>query len=295
MESDAAAAKMAGLLDDHSLEMTGRDVDELTAARDLVPSGTRINITFLAGEDTALRVGAAAAVRAYGFTPVPHISARRLSSRAELAGFLEALRRVGAADNVFVAGGDPAEARGPFEDSLSVIDSGLEQHGVRRVSIAGYPEGHPGIPDHVLWPTLAGKLAALADRGLGGEVITQFGFDADPVLDWIAAVRERGIGVPIRVGVPGPAGVRRLIRYATRLGVATGAGLTRRFGADLPATAGPDGFLRALATDYHPERHGDVKLHFYTFGGLRATTQWINAFRDTTRDESSKQPPGGSS
>nr|WP_221374567.1 methylenetetrahydrofolate reductase [Actinoplanes polyasparticus] len=280
MEADSAQIKLAELLAGYSLEMTGKDVGELAAARELIDVGTRVNITFLSGEDRGLRLAAAAAVKAYGFTPVPHISARRLASRAALEEFLRELGRVGAVDNVFVAGGDPDEPQGPFGDSLSVIESGLlETHGVQRVSIAGYPEGHPGIPDHVLWPSLTSKLAGLRGRGLAAEIVTQFGFDADPVLDWIAAVRERGIDIPIRVGVPGPAGVRRLLRYAARFGVGTSATLARRYGADLLATAGPDAFLRALATDHHPDQHGRIGLHFYTFGGLRATTQWISDFR----------------
>ena len=274
----AGAGKLAALLTDASLEMTGKDVGELAAVRELLPAGTRVNITALAGEDLDLRLAAARAVKAYGMTPVPHLSARRLTSSAELEGTLAALRDAGVSGNLFIAGGDPDQPRGPFPDSLSVITSGrLETHGVRRVSVTGYPEGHPGIPDHVLWPTLTDKLAALEARGLAAEVITQFGFDADPVLDWIAAVRERGLTVKVRVGVPGPAGVTRLLRFAGRLGVSTGAALARRYGADLLATAGPDRFLEALATDYHPERHGPVGLHFYTFGGLRATARWIAA------------------
>ncbi|WP_205650609.1 methylenetetrahydrofolate reductase [Actinoplanes solisilvae] len=271
-----AARNLATLMTGVSLEMTGKDVPELAAARELLPAGTRINITSLATEDLSLRLAAARAVKAYGMTPVPHLSARRLTSVAELDETLAALHTIGASENIFVAGGDPDRPQGPFPDSLSVITSGLlETHVVRRVSITGYPEGHPGIPDDALWPTLTSKLAALEARDLHAEIITQFGFDADPVLDWIAAVRERGITAGIRVGVPGPAGVSRLLRYATRLGVATGTGLARRFGADLLATAGPDRFLEALATDYHPDRHGLVGLHFYTFGGLRATAQWI--------------------
>lgn len=276
---DGTAARLTTLLAGFSLEMTGKDVSDLAAARELLPPGTRVNITSLASEDLPLRLAAATAVKAYGMTPVPHLSARRLTSRAELAQTLTALHRAGASENLFIAGGDPDRPLGPFPDSLSVITEGLlETHGVRRVSVTGYPEGHPGIPDHVLWPTLVDKLAALEARGLAAEVITQFGFDADPVLDWIAAVRERGLTVPVRVGVPGPAGARRLLRFATRLGVATGAGLARRYGADLLATAGPERFLEALATDYHPDRHGVVGLHFYTFGGLRATAQWTTGF-----------------
>jgi hypothetical protein len=43
-------------------------------------------------------------------------------------------------------------------------------------------------------------------------------------------------------------------------------------------TAGPDRFIQALAQDYDLQRHGDVTLHFYTFGGLKATAEWIADF-----------------
>ncbi|MFF5289221.1 methylenetetrahydrofolate reductase [Paractinoplanes globisporus] len=267
------------LLDGFSLEMTGKDIDELTAARHVIPGGTRINVTFLGNEDLPMRVAAANAVRDAGLVPVPHVSARRLRSHEDLAEFLSALNT----DRVFAVGGDPATPHGPFADALSVIESGLlEAHGVRSVSIAGYPEGHPDISDEALWRALADKHAALAERGLTGEIITQFGFDVDPVLDWIAAIRERGIDLPVRVGVPGPAGIRKLLRFAARFGVGTSASIARKYGlslTNLMGTAGPDRFLRTLAGDYHPGVHGTVRLHFYTFGGLRTTSEWIADFR----------------
>ncbi|GAA2576496.1 methylenetetrahydrofolate reductase [Winogradskya consettensis] len=281
-----AAANLELLLSDFSLEMTGKDVEELDAARPAIPAGTRINVTFLGNEDLTMRRTAARMVRAAGFRPVPHVSARRLESRAALEAFLSALRVDDAAEQIFAVGGDPGTPHGPYADALSVIESGvLEEYGVRQVSIAGYPEGHPGIPDDVLWPALEAKHAALTGRGLAGEIITQFGFDVDPVLDWIERVRDRGIEMPVRVGVPGPAGVRRLLRFAARFGVGTSTSIARKYGlsiTNLMGTAGPDRLLHALAADYHPERHGEVKLHFYTFGGLRATTEWITEFRRNT-------------
>jgi methylenetetrahydrofolate reductase (NADPH) len=273
--------RLTELLQDFSLEMTGKDVEDLESAN--IPAGTRINVTFLGGEDLAMRVAAARAVKRRGCVPVPHVSARRLSAEKALAEFLSALRAEAAADEIFVVGGDPSQPHGPYADALSLIRSGqLETHGVRRVSITGYPEGHPDIPEQVLWPALADKHAALRDKNLTGDVITQFGFDADPVLDWIEKVRELGITSPIRIGVPGPAGVRRLLRFATRFGVGTGASIARKYGlslTNLMGTAGPDRFLHTLAGGYLPARHGEVKLHFYTFGGLRATAEWITDFR----------------
>jgi methylenetetrahydrofolate reductase (NADPH) len=277
------ASLRSHLLDDFSLEMTGKDIANLRQARDGIPPGTRINVTFLGNENLQLRLGAARAVRQSGFVPVPHISARRLESRAMLEEFLAALQAEGASESVFVVGGDPAEPFGPYEDALSVMTSGLlQRYGVRHVSVSGYPEGHPAIPGQALWAALAGKHATLREQQLPGSGITQFGFDAEPVLAWLAQVRDLGIDLPVRIGVPGPAGVRRLLSYAARFGVGTSAGIARKYGfsiSNLMATAGPDRFITALADGYDPARHGVLKLHFYTFGGLAATADWIAGFR----------------
>lgn len=274
---------METLLKDFSLEMTGKDVAKLEEARDTIPPGTRINVTFLENEELRMRLDAAKAVKRLGCVPVPHISARRLRSQQMLEEYLSALAAEDACENVLVIAGDPAEPLGPFEDALAVIKSGLlQKYGVRNVGIGGYPEGHPAIPESLLWTALEGKAAALSNLGLPGTVITQFGFDVDPVLKWLEAVRERGIEMPVRVGVPGPAGVRRLLTYAARFGVGTSAGIAKKYGfsiTNLMGTAGPDKFIRSLAEGLDPERHGEVKLHFYTFGGLKATSDWIAKFR----------------
>ncbi|MFF9378252.1 methylenetetrahydrofolate reductase [Streptomyces griseoluteus] len=284
MESIPGVPGRAGaLLDGVSLEMTGKDVPRLEEARASLDGGSRINVTYLAGEDAGMRLAAARSVREHGFVPVPHLSARRLRSSGELERFLGGLAEAGAVDNVFVVGGDPARPEGPYEDALSVIRGGLlPRYGVRHVGICGYPEGHPAIGDDALWSALTGKAAALAEAGLAGEVITQFGFDAAAVLTWLEALRERGVHLPVRVGVPGPAGVRRLLGYATRFGVGTGASVARKYGlslTNLMGTAGPDRFLDELAGGYDPSRHGAVGLHFYTFGGLRTTAEWITGYR----------------
>ena len=277
--SDAARA----LLDDFSLEMTGKDVPALEDAAGAIPPGTLINVTFLGNEDLPMRVSAAAAVKRHGFVPVPHVSARRLASQAELEDFLRALSADAAPEDVFVVGGDPAEPMGPFADSLEVIRSGLlPKYGIRRVGISGYPEGHPDISDDVLWKALEDKYAELQQQNLESVIITQFGFDADPVFEWLAEVRRRGINAPVRIGVPGPAGVKRLLNYAKRFGVASSAGIVHKYGfslTNLLGTAGPDKFLEEFASRYNPAVHGTVKLHFYTFGGMKATAEWVEGFR----------------
>ncbi len=186
---------------------------------------------------------------------------------------------------MFVVAGDQPTPEGPYEDALGVIRSGLlERFGVREVNISGYPEGHPGISSDALWTAMEAKLAALADRGLQPGIVTQFGFDVEAVVAWIEAVRNRGVQAPIRIGVPGPTGVKRLISYARRFGIGTGASIARKYGlslTNLMSTAGPDRFVGDLAAAYEPDRHGEVHLHFYTFGGLGATADWIEQFRES--------------
>ncbi|MET8975589.1 methylenetetrahydrofolate reductase [Streptomyces sp. NPDC004539] len=280
------------LFPDASLEMTGKDTPALESAA-LAP-GTRVNITHLATEDLSARVEAASALRRLGLTPVPHLSARRLRSRSELAETLAALRDVRAAEDVFVVSGDPATPHGPYDDALAVIRSGLlEEYGVRHVGIAGYPEGHPAIDGPVLWSALEAKAAALREQGMAGGVITQFGFAVDPVLEWLTETRRRGVHLPVRIGVPGPAGVRRLLSYARRFGVTTSTGIARKYGFSLThlmGTAGPDRFLRELAAGLSPEAHGEVGLHFYTFGGLAATSSWLTASGLTAAGAASLPP-----
>ena len=278
------------LLQGYSLEMTGKDVPGLMEAKDSIPAGTKINVTFLGNEDLEMRVAAAKAVRDLGFMPVPHISARRLASRAQLEEFLSRLQDVGATESVFVVGGDPTTPEGPYEDSYDVIRTGLLlDYGVKEVSIAGYPEGHPDISDEVLWRALDEKSLSLVQQGLNATILTQFAFDTDPVLNWIDAVRARGITSTIRIGTPGPAGIKRLLGFARRFGIGANAMIVKKYGfslTNLMGTAGPDKFvtdLSAMLADKAltaPEgaSTGPVKLHFYTFGGLLATADWAREY-----------------
>jgi len=282
-------AALDALLADFSLDVsTGKDPGELAQARALTAPGTRVHVGFVDGEDLATPVSAARALRQSGFVPVPIIAARRLGSPRVLREYLARLQAADAGRSVLVVGGDPAGPQGPYPDAASVIGSGLlEDHGVADVSVVGHPGGHPAVADGMLWSALAGKASALERRGLSGSVITQFGFDATLVLAWLAGLRARALSLPVRVGVPGPATVGRLMAYASRCGVTVTPGSARDYGispADPTATAGPDLFIRALAAGYDARAHGEVKLHFYPFGGIAAMATWINGFRGCLKE-----------
>ena len=276
------AERLATLVGTYSIEMTAKDGDALRVAKDLIPRGTSVSITFLAGETAPARIAAAKQARGYGFSPRPHISARRIASEQELKSFLADLAAQAQIDRAFVVAGDLAQPAGPFFDALAVIRSGLlGRYGVRHVGISGYPEGHPDLSGEKLWQALRDKHQALTDLGHSYDIITQFGFDAKPVLDWLQKLRDGGISAPVRVGVPGPASVKTLLRFAARCGVGASASVMAKYGVSITRllnTAGPDALISELAAGLEPARHGEVFLHFCPFGGLAKSAQWVRDF-----------------
>jgi methylenetetrahydrofolate reductase (NADPH) len=276
-------ASTRDLLNNYSIEMTAKDVGNLEQAADVIPKGTKIPVTFLPGETFEMRIAAAKRVRELGFLPIPHISARRLTSQAELEGFLAGLQREVGTDHAFVVAGDPPQPLGPYEDALSIIRSGLlAKYGIRRIGISGYPEGHPEIGNDKLWQAIRDKQTAILERGHDFAVVTQFSFDAEPVLAWLEQVRAAGIEATVRVGVPGPASVKRLLAFAARCGVGASTKVLQKYGISITkllSTAGPDEIVREYAAGLNKAKHGEVLLHFYPFGGLRATAEWVRDFK----------------
>jgi methylenetetrahydrofolate reductase (NADPH) len=275
---------MASLIDHPSLEMTVKDVPVLAAVRQLVTPGTEVSITFLPAEERDARIDAAAAVRHAGMTPVPHIAARRIPSLNELDAFLDGLSHRAKVDQVFVVAGDSVStAEGPFEDALALIRGGrLARHGVRKVGITGYPEGHPSISESQLWAALKQKHDTLMALGHSCEVVSQFSFDAEAVLRWLARLREERITAPVKIGIPGPASVKSLLRFAGRCGVGASTRVMAKYGLSLSkllSPAGPDALIEELQANLDPVRHGEVRLHLYAFGGLERTARWAHEFR----------------
>jgi methylenetetrahydrofolate reductase (NADPH) len=275
-------ARIGSLLQGHSLEMTAKDVVALEEAAGVIPQGTRIAIAFLPGETFEARLHAAVRVRALGFDPAPHISARRIASESELRGFLENLSTQASIQRLFVVAGDPPVPEGPYEDALSLIRSGmLNDLGLESVGVSGYPEGHPDIGEPALWGAMFDKRDALAELGISMTILTQFGFDAEPIVHWVERVRSHGIDALIRIGVPGPAGIKTLLRFAARCGVGASAKVMSKYGLSLTqlmGTAGPDRLIEDLADRIDPARHGPLSLHFYPFGGIARTAEWVSDF-----------------
>lgn len=274
---------LSRLMTDYSLEITPKDVESLEKAAPMIPPGTLISVTFLPGAEFEDRARAAERIQQLGFRPVPHLSARRLLSPDNLREYLDLLKSKIDLKHVFVIAGDPPAPLGPFEDALAVIETGiLKEYGIEHCGISGYPEGHPDITDEKLSKAMRDKIASLKGQGIDYSIMTQFGFDADPVLIWLKQIRAEGIDAPVRIGVAGPASIKTLLRFAARCGVGTSAKVAAKYGLSITkliGNAGPDPVIADLTADLDEAVHGKTHLHFYPFGGLVKTNEWIVDFR----------------
>ncbi|MDT3557076.1 methylenetetrahydrofolate reductase [Stenotrophomonas maltophilia group sp. msm1] len=265
-----------------SLEVSAKAMPALRAEADRIPRGTVISIPWLASEDDDARLAAVRTVRALGFEPMPHLSARRIGSRTALERFLERATSEAGVERCLLIAGDLATPAGPFADSASIIETGrLERFGIKVVGIGGHPEGHPAMSCDARWQVLERKCQAIEARRMAPVIVTQFAFDAGAVLAWLDALRARGISVPVLVGVPGPASVSRLLRYAAMCGVGASASMLARYGISigrLLGTAGPEVFVDRLVKGL-TSAHGQVSPHFFPFGGVAPSLEWVAQYR----------------
>ncbi len=271
-------ARIAGFMADFSVEAT-RPSDADIAAMAVLPRGTRVYVSAVPGRAAEESVTAAVRLRAAGFEPVPHVAVRNFATGAALDDFLARLTNEAQVRRVLVIAGDRAEC-GPFRRALDAIDSGvLRRRGIRAIGIAGYPDGHPKSGSDDLRRALAEKIAAAEATGLAVEIVTQFCFDAQRMLDYVTGLRAYGFEQPVRIGLAGPTSLASLLRYASRCGVrASAQGLAQRAGLIRQAFAltVPDDLIRTLA-DAAPAR---VSAHFFSFGGLGATARWTRSVAD---------------
>lgn len=272
----------AGVTDGYSLEITAKDVAALRDAAPRIVPDTPVAITFLPGEEAEARIAAAIAVRDLGFEPMPHFSARRILSQDEFGSYLEAVVDRAGVRRCFIVAGDPLQPEGPFSDTTAMLATGaFERLGIKAIGVGGHPEGHPVMTTQQCWDVLVSKVADIEARNMAPLVVTQFSFDPDAVLAWLVELRQRGIIAPVRIGVPGPAGIKTLLRFAAHCGVGASAAVMTKYGVSITkllGSAGPDKLVEAFAARLGPE-HGRVRLHFYPFGGVARTVEWIDAFQ----------------
>lgn len=285
---DALASCVAELVARASVEMSPHRVADARTLAELLPPESRVYVAHVPGLALPGSLAALQALRAAGLDPVPHVAARRVSSREELRDFLTRAVRDAGVRRVMLIGGDEPEPAGPYADSVAPLAEGaLAEFGVREVGIAGYPDGHPRIAPAALERALEAKLAAAAAQGLGVYAVTQFSFAPKRVVKYCAELATRRPRLPVHVGIAGPTDAATLLRYAKRCGVRASLRALRTQGlglARLAAHSDP-GEQLAVVAHYRVERP-DCNLagvHFFSFGGAEQTARWMSAARGAAR------------
>ena len=267
---------------DWSIEVTPTGATKIESFRDCLPPDTTVNVTFLPGTDPAETIAVAERLHNDGMRPVPHLAARSLRDADQLDELLTAFTSRCGVDEVLCIGGGVDKPVGTFDATIQVLEAGLiQKHGIRSVGVAGHPEGSPDISDEEVAEALAAKNALAARDGLNLYIETQFCFEADIVLDWERRVRAAGNTLPIRIGIPGPATIKTLFRFAQISGI----GPSMRFiakqaknVAKLMTVQSPHMLIAGLAEGMAADDACLIRhFHYYPFGGFARTAAYAGA------------------
>ena len=273
------------LLSGFTTETTPGAAAKIADYRVHLPPGATVFITFLPGSSFADTIAVAVRLRGEGFNPVPHFAARSMPSRAYLDESLARLAGEAGVAEALLVGGALDRPLGEFSDTMQLLDTGLfDRYGITRIGVAGHPEGCPDIPDAQIRAALAWKNAFAERTGASLYVVTQFCFEAAPVIAWDRRIQAEGNRLPVHVGIPGLATLRALIGHARACGVGPSMRfLTRqaRNVARLLAVSAPDRLVTALAAYRATDPRCGVRgVHVYPLGGLGKSARWARAVVD---------------
>jgi 5,10-methylenetetrahydrofolate reductase len=230
------ASRLLRLLESASVETTPKLLKQMQSSASTVrfPQATPMFQTCLPGTNLSDVADQACLAQSLGYTAVPHVPATRFKSVEELDNFLGTLRQRCQVDRVLVIGGEregggvgvkaqlgnatvsieqteahiesPSLKPTAFADTLALLRTNLlQKHGIRRVCIAGHPDGLPGVPNEVLAASLLQKQQWAQDNGCEMQIVTQFCFDPNRFCRWLSELKNHGIHLPVVVGVCSPA------------------------------------------------------------------------------------------
>lgn len=237
-----------------------------------LPDGAVATVTASPQRGMMATIDLAIELKNRGFEAIPHLSARLTADRTELEVMLKRLDEA-EIRNAFVVGGD-GEDPGEFFDGLELLTA-MEQigHGLTEIGVPGYPEGHHIVDVPTITRALHDKLP------YASYVTTQMCFAPDAIRDWLAGLRQEGVGLGVYIGIPGVAELRKLIAIAMRIGVGASAGFlakNKSLAGRLvrPGGYSPDDLIVGLAPLLADPLANIAGLHVYTFNAVDSTERW---------------------
>ncbi|TYL36339.1 methylenetetrahydrofolate reductase [Natronococcus pandeyae] len=275
IHSSATADGVIELLEEPRYELM--PFDSMDEQLEHLPDGAEVAITTspTLGIEATVDWSERAADR--GYEIVPHIAARYVRGEDHLEEIAGRLVDAGVTD-IFVPGGDRDEPAGEYASAYELL-AALEEleYAFADVGITGYPEGHAFLDEQTLSDSMARK------EPFATYVVTQLCYDPDAIVEWIGTIRNRGVELPVEVGIPGVMNYQRLLGISKKVGV----GDSVRF---LQKTSGILGFVRQLVgsrgkyapdelveglAPYATDPHYDVRgVHIYAFNQVPDLESW---------------------
>lgn len=263
-----------------SIEISPKQAVESEDLNGLFPEGTRVYITDV-GADSAETINAGAKrVNQFGYVAVPHFASRRLSTHAALEHRISMLTSDAGVEDVLVIGGGLEQQAGDFGSTMEVIDTGLfDRYGIKKMGVAGHPEGSPDFDDAAAEEALKLKKAFAERTGIEVRVVTQFGFDAAKIIQWTDGLAAAGIDLPVHLGVAGPAKLTTLVKFAAMCGVGNSLDFLKKRASAITALVSgfdPDEIVNPIEQHALANTTGAIKqIHVFPFGGMKKSTEWL--------------------
>ena len=238
-----------------------------------VPAQVKVTVTASPsrGLDPTLR--AAGLLSERGYRAVPHLSARLVHDETHLKEILHRLRESGIRE-AFVVAGDREEPLGKFAGAKDLLEAMSDmEHGLEEVGITGYPESHPFISDEE-------TIRATHEKApYAGYIVSQMCFDPRVIVSWVQRVRERGVRLPVEIGMPGPVDRLKLLRISTSIGLGESTRFLRKHHNRLlrlfvPGGYDPGHLIEGIAPSLGDPWSNVRGFHIYTFNEVYKTEVW---------------------
>ena len=242
-----------------------------------LPAGASVSVTCSPTKGLPATLDLTARLLDLGHSAIPHFSARLVHDRDEVRRLAAFCASHGVRE-MFLVAGDPPDPVGDYAGALAFLRDFLAcDHGLQRIGVTAYPDGHAFIPPDVVRQALLAKQALLAEAGVAGFATTQMCFDIGKWRSWATTARAEGLALPLHAGVPGVIDRIKLLTMGLRLGVGASMRYVRKNGGILgrlltQATYDPSQLVTPLGK--LADELGIEGLHLFTFNNVQATAEW---------------------
>ena len=268
----------------YSIEVIPRSAAKIESFADILPKNTRVYIAHIETEDIAAMVATAKRLNDEGFTVMPHIPARIIKNQAMLNDWISMYQNEAGVDEALLLAGGSKKPAGDFDSSIQLIESGLfDKAGFKRLHIAGHPEGSmdidPSGGTKNVSEALSWKQEFSKRTDASMAIATQFCFDAEVVKKWTDDIKEKGIDIPIHIGIAGPAKLQTLLKFSIECGIGASMKVLTKRAKDLTTLLlpyKPTQILNELAEYKSKDLESNIEqVHFFPIGGIKQTVDWI--------------------